>query len=324
MRPVKRSLKRLDNPEEGLTDRDQVVHTRQCLLKIGDRINECLSEMNDPEKIKQWRCYLWIFVSKFTEFDAKKLHKLFKHYLKKREEEREKEEGSNQKSHHKHEKKHKKRSSEEKKNHNPAKRLHNTDQDSNSNSTWSHPASSSHGSGHVTSFRQAFSNNSQVPSPADRWQRSSPLDRPQDQQRSRYSGGGGYHDNRGYSGDHKPHYGGDNPRRFNDRRDHGGHFQRDREYNSSNSYGPHGYRDNRGDKARADYRNYTYRDYPGQGRGTDSNSYHPVYQDHPPYQERKRRPEYTNERDPRYRKEPRMDDYSAESNTSYTGDASRH
>ena len=41
------------------------------------------------------RCYfsyLWIFVSKFTEFDAKKLHKLFKHALKKREEEREKEE----------------------------------------------------------------------------------------------------------------------------------------------------------------------------------------------------------------------------------------
>ena len=55
MRPVKRSLKRLDNPEEGLTDRDQVVHTRQCLLRIGDRINECLTEMNDPEKIKQWR-----------------------------------------------------------------------------------------------------------------------------------------------------------------------------------------------------------------------------------------------------------------------------
>jgi chromodomain-helicase-DNA-binding protein 1 len=55
MRPVKRSLKRLDNPEEGLSDRDQVIHTRQCLLKIGDRINECLADMNDPEKIKQWR-----------------------------------------------------------------------------------------------------------------------------------------------------------------------------------------------------------------------------------------------------------------------------
>ena len=55
MRPVKRSLKRLDNPEEGLSERDQVIHTRQCLLKIGDRINECLADMNDPEKIKQWR-----------------------------------------------------------------------------------------------------------------------------------------------------------------------------------------------------------------------------------------------------------------------------
>lgn len=61
MRPVKRSLKRLDNPEEGLSDQDQVIHTRQCLLKIGDRINECLSEMNDPEKIKQWRWYVRLF-----------------------------------------------------------------------------------------------------------------------------------------------------------------------------------------------------------------------------------------------------------------------
>ena len=29
--------------------------------------------------------FLWIFVSKFTEFDAKKLHKLYKHAVKKRE-----------------------------------------------------------------------------------------------------------------------------------------------------------------------------------------------------------------------------------------------
>ena len=60
MRPVKRSLKRLDHPEEGLTERDQVIHTRQCLLKIGDRINECLTEMNDPEKIRQWRWYVFL------------------------------------------------------------------------------------------------------------------------------------------------------------------------------------------------------------------------------------------------------------------------
>lgn len=29
---------------------------------------------------------LWIFVSKFTEFDARKLHKLYKHAIKKRQE----------------------------------------------------------------------------------------------------------------------------------------------------------------------------------------------------------------------------------------------
>ena len=38
--------------------------------------------------------YLWIFVSKFTEFDARKLHKLYKHALKKRDEERDKDEVS--------------------------------------------------------------------------------------------------------------------------------------------------------------------------------------------------------------------------------------
>lgn len=33
--------------------------------------------------------FLWIFVSKFTEFDAKKLHKLYKHAYRRREEEQE-------------------------------------------------------------------------------------------------------------------------------------------------------------------------------------------------------------------------------------------
>ena len=32
--------------------------------------------------------HLWIFVSKFTEFDAKRLHKLYKHAVKKRDEDR--------------------------------------------------------------------------------------------------------------------------------------------------------------------------------------------------------------------------------------------
>lgn len=33
-----------------------------------------------------WNRNLWIFVSKFTEFDARKLHKLYKHAIKKRQE----------------------------------------------------------------------------------------------------------------------------------------------------------------------------------------------------------------------------------------------
>ncbi|KAM9807819.1 chromodomain-helicase-DNA-binding protein 2 [Neosynchiropus ocellatus] len=90
MRPVKTALKQLDKPDEGLSDQEQLQHTRTCLLKIGDRITECLKAYNDPEHVKIWRRNLWIFVSKFTEFGAKKLHKLYKLALKKRSHEEEK------------------------------------------------------------------------------------------------------------------------------------------------------------------------------------------------------------------------------------------
>uniref|UniRef100_A0A4W4H2M1 DNA helicase n=1 Tax=Electrophorus electricus TaxID=8005 RepID=A0A4W4H2M1_ELEEL len=86
MRPVKAALKQLDRPEKGLSEREQLEHTRQCLIKIGDHITDCLKEYTNPEQIKQWRKNLWIFVSKFTEFDARKLHKLYKHAIKKRQE----------------------------------------------------------------------------------------------------------------------------------------------------------------------------------------------------------------------------------------------
>uniref|UniRef100_A0AAQ5Z734 DNA helicase n=1 Tax=Amphiprion ocellaris TaxID=80972 RepID=A0AAQ5Z734_AMPOC len=78
MRPVKKALKQLDKPDEGLSDQEQLQHTRTCLLKIGDRITECLKAYSDPEHVKIWRRNLWIFVSKFTEFGARKLHKLYK------------------------------------------------------------------------------------------------------------------------------------------------------------------------------------------------------------------------------------------------------
>ncbi|KAJ6619821.1 hypothetical protein lerEdw1_014915, partial [Lerista edwardsae] len=91
MRPVKKALKQLDKPDKGLTVQEQLEHTRSCLLKIGDRISECLKAYSDQEHIKLWRRNLWIFVSKFTEFDARKLHKLYKMAHKKRSQEEEQE-----------------------------------------------------------------------------------------------------------------------------------------------------------------------------------------------------------------------------------------
>ncbi|KAG7468199.1 hypothetical protein MATL_G00140300 [Megalops atlanticus] len=91
MRPVKKALKQLDKPDEGLSVPEQLQHTRTCLLKIGDRITECLKAYSDPEYVKTWRRNLWIFVSKFTEFGARKLHKLYKMAQKKRSQEEEKE-----------------------------------------------------------------------------------------------------------------------------------------------------------------------------------------------------------------------------------------
>ncbi|XP_060556043.1 chromodomain-helicase-DNA-binding protein 1-like isoform X4 [Ruditapes philippinarum] len=317
MRPVKRSLKRLDNPEEGLSDRDQVIHTRQCLLKIGDRINECLADMNDPEKIKQWRFYLWIFVSKFTEFDAKKLHKLYKHALKKRDDER-KDENSHQSKSHSHDKHHKRSHEDVKSNSYNAKRPH-IEHDSSSNSNWTQSSSSNAHTSHVTSFRNAFNNTTtSTSSPSDRWQRSSPLDRhAQDSQnvynRNRYEGSNSsysrgssaqfsHHEHTRFS-DHKPHYGGDN-RGFNDRREgHGSYNHRDF---PPNSYAQqHSYRDGRS----GDYRKFNpYREYGGQTRSetTNNNSY-----SHPP--ERKRRGDFNFDRDPRFRKEQRVEDYHGDS-----------
>ncbi|XP_015190344.1 PREDICTED: chromodomain-helicase-DNA-binding protein 1 isoform X4 [Polistes dominula] len=83
MRPVKKALKALDKPDESLSAEDQVTHTRQCLVQIGNQINTCLAEYREPVQIKEWRSNLWYFVSKFTEFDAKKLYKLYKHATRK-------------------------------------------------------------------------------------------------------------------------------------------------------------------------------------------------------------------------------------------------
>ena len=71
MRPVKKSLKMLDNPDPGLSEKDQLLHTRKCLLKIGDHINQLLTAYNDPDHIKAWRRlvldskYHWIYLEEY-------------------------------------------------------------------------------------------------------------------------------------------------------------------------------------------------------------------------------------------------------------------
>jgi hypothetical protein len=75
MRPVKKSLKALDG---GHGAEDHASHRRECILKIGKHIDDCLAEHKDPVKIKEWRSRLWYFVSKFTEDNASKLFKLYK------------------------------------------------------------------------------------------------------------------------------------------------------------------------------------------------------------------------------------------------------
>lgn len=90
MRPVKKALKQLDNPEKGLSKEEKDKQITKCLLKIGERITECLNEIQDELKKKEWRNNLWTFVSKFTEYDPKKLYKIYKHTVKKQNKNQEK------------------------------------------------------------------------------------------------------------------------------------------------------------------------------------------------------------------------------------------
>lgn len=83
MRPVKKALRALDNPDQTLNETDQVAKTRSCLAQIGRQIDICLEAYPDNDKKAEWRSNLWYFVSKFTNFDAKQLYRLYKFGLKK-------------------------------------------------------------------------------------------------------------------------------------------------------------------------------------------------------------------------------------------------
>jgi len=59
MRPVKKALKQLGSPE--LADQSHeahLEHTRRCLLKIGDHINDLLAAISKASEVKDWRKYV--------------------------------------------------------------------------------------------------------------------------------------------------------------------------------------------------------------------------------------------------------------------------
>jgi len=56
MRPVKKALKQLGSPElSGQSHEDHLEHTRRCLLKIGDHINELLAAVSNASDVRDWR-----------------------------------------------------------------------------------------------------------------------------------------------------------------------------------------------------------------------------------------------------------------------------
>ncbi|XP_076103177.1 chromodomain-helicase-DNA-binding protein 1-like isoform X1 [Mytilus galloprovincialis] len=302
MRPVKRALRKLDNPDEGMSEKDQVVHTKQCLLRIGDRITECLSTLNDPEKIKTWRGHLWNFVSKFTEFDARKLHKLYKHAYRKREEEKEREEAKAHTQNHNtsHQDKHKPHKHQGESDHNKHSHNHDQGRDFTKHSTVNNRQPP--GSNMSNKGRDHRPEHSSSP-----WQHASPLQRDDGPPPSRYGDkGGSYRRSDNYQryggGDHSHH-------RFNhDRREYGAgnHYSREHRPGPSFDHDPN-YRNNhpeyreRGQDFhhRSDYGQFGHRDYGGSGYNRSSHDSYSQF--HP---ERKRKSDLS---DPRVHKDPRLE-----------------
>ncbi|XP_018355978.1 PREDICTED: chromodomain-helicase-DNA-binding protein 1 isoform X2 [Trachymyrmex septentrionalis] len=85
MRPVKKALKALDTPDMSLSEEERVARARRSLYQIGNHIDTCLAEYKTPEQSKEWKSNLWYFASKFTTFKAKKLYKMYKNLVKKKD-----------------------------------------------------------------------------------------------------------------------------------------------------------------------------------------------------------------------------------------------
>lgn len=78
MRPVKKYLKLLDEKNNEMSPEEKAKRFKQHLVKIGRWILELLKNYSEPEKVKEWRSYLWIFVAQFTEQSANQLYKIYR------------------------------------------------------------------------------------------------------------------------------------------------------------------------------------------------------------------------------------------------------
>ncbi|CAG5135112.1 unnamed protein product, partial [Candidula unifasciata] len=198
MRPLKKVLKQLSEPDESLDEKQQVAFIRSILLKIGDHINVCIEEFSDPEKIKFWRDNLWLFVSNFTTLNHNKLRKLYKGASKKRNDEKkgggdsrrstikrsdklDREDGNVKKNHSKHK-------NDRNHAHHPQFHQHNDGLVNTSHNKGHHQRSSA---GHQPPHRPSAGLDNLPPepegvSPSNNWTLASPLSRTEDVARNRY------------------------------------------------------------------------------------------------------------------------------------------
>lgn len=227
MRPMKKALKTLDNPNESLTQEEQIMHTRRCLVQIGDHIERCLETIKDEDAGREWKSLLWQFVSKFTEYDARKLHKLYK---KNKKIKQEKKDGDKDDK----EKKEKKEKDHEKKKERDDRDKHHHSQKRRSEETGSHsPSKKSYNGGRELEKWGEREKNRDRDRDKDRGDRPRDRDRDRDRYYSRNHGGPGrdWHNSPGPREFKESRY----PQDYNKRDGGGGGYHRD-------SYKMHGYR----------------------------------------------------------------------------------
>ena len=55
MRPVKKALRALSNPNDALSEDEHLVLDKKRILECGGHIDKCLAQYKDPEIMKTWR-----------------------------------------------------------------------------------------------------------------------------------------------------------------------------------------------------------------------------------------------------------------------------